>query len=95
MGLREEDRIRQLETMIQATVLPVTWRSNGGTVGDLGEHDGRLVVVQTEAGQAEVESLLAALRWTEAHPAAAWRHRRRHAGRRVRAARRGMTGRCR
>ena len=48
--------------LIKETVAPQSWRDRGGTVGNINEINGQLVVTQNSAGQRQITDLLGSLR---------------------------------
>ena len=57
-----EDKADEMIVLIRKTILPDSWRANGGNVGSISEISGQLVVTQTPAGHSRVGGLLGKLR---------------------------------
>ncbi|HEV7302359.1 MAG TPA: hypothetical protein VGN72_23675 [Tepidisphaeraceae bacterium] len=58
----KQQLIEQLVTLLQANIAPETWKVNGGTVGEIREINGTLVVTTAPAHQERVAALLEKLR---------------------------------
>ena len=55
-------RAREIIDLIEDSVAPASWRDRGGSVGNISEINGQLVVTQTTAGQRAIGDLLGKLR---------------------------------
>jgi hypothetical protein len=57
-----DDVVRNLTTIITATVAPDTWRDTGGTIGAIREFNGMLIITQITEHHREIRNLLARIR---------------------------------
>ncbi len=55
-------RVREIIQLIEDTVAPGSWRDRGGTIGNISEINGQLVITQNTAGQRAIGDLLGKLR---------------------------------
>ena len=61
-----QNTVDRLLKLVQQMVMPETWKSNGGAVGDISELNGKLVVQNTQAAQEKVAELLKLMRTASA-----------------------------
>lgn len=55
-------RVRKIINIIEDTVAPDSWRDRGGSVGDIKEINGQLVITQNSSAQRQIGDLLGKLR---------------------------------
>ncbi|HET6248462.1 MAG TPA: hypothetical protein VFE47_12240 [Tepidisphaeraceae bacterium] len=61
-GMTRQDAVDAIEQAIETRIDPDSWRDNGGTIGNLRELQGQLIVTQTKRAHARIKARLDILR---------------------------------